>query len=447
MSICIKRGLDLRIAGAICDATCVGVNSEHVAVYPGDFPGFVPKADVRPGDKVAAGSPLLHDKAFGQIKLTSPVSGTVTDVVRGERRRIICVKLTADKSGDSAKFDTAFADRDTLVTLLAESGLLAMMRRRPFDIVPHPDDVVRDIFVTAFDSAPLMPIETFDDADIADMELAVKALSLIAREHIYISHRSGQFDGRTVGGAVMTEVKGPHPAGNVGVQIANIRPVNKGEVVWTMSARTLVRIGSLLRTGAVDWTTKVAVCGSALLRPTMIRTVAGASITELVAERIDADDNNGDKHHRIISGNVLTGVKVELDGYLRWPYTQVTVIPEGDDVDEFMGWASLSSAKMSINPSFPGHFLRKVFNPDARILGGRRAMIMSGLIDKVLPMDIMGEYLIKAFNARDIDRMEALGAYEVAPEDFALAECIDSSKVPYQQIVREGLEYMRNELS
>ena len=209
-----------------------------------------------------------------------------------------------------------------------------------------------------------------------------------------------------------------------------------------MSADTLVRIGRLLSTGRVDWSTRVALTGSMVTSPVMVDTVAGASVAEIIEGRLSDDPHS----RRIISGNVLTGVKIASDGYLRFPYTHITVIPEGDDVDEFMGWASLSPSKMSINPSFPGHFLHRMFKPDARVLGGRRAMIMSGLIDRVLPMDIMGEFLIKAINARDIDRMEQLGIYEVAPEDFALAECIDSSKVPYQQIVRDGLEYLRNEL-
>ena len=439
MEITIKRGLDLRIAGGIADNAAVSISSSDVAVFPEDFTGFTPKADIKAGDSVSVGSPLLRDKFFPELKLTSPVSGIVTEVVRGERRRIVCVKVASDGKNTPVIF--ALPRRDEaghLLELLSLSGLLALVRRRPFDIVARPDDNVRDIFVTGFDSAPLAPLPAYGEDDVRFMGVAVKALRLLANEHIYIARRPNQ----QLPGAVMIDVTGPHPAGNTSVQIAAVSPVNKGETVWTMSADTLVRIGRLLSTGRVDWSTRVALTGSMVASPVMVDTVAGASVAEIIEGRLSDDPHS----RRIISGNVLTGVKIASDGYLRFPYTHITVIPEGDDVDEFMGWASLSPSKMSINPSFPGHFLHRMFKPDARVLGGRRAMIMSGLIDRVLPMDIMGEFLIKAINARDIDRMEQLGIYEVAPEDFALAECIDSSKVPYQQIVRDGLEYLRNEL-
>lgn len=442
MEITIKRGLDLRIAGGIADNAAVSISSSDVAVFPEDFTGFTPKADIKAGDSVSVGSPLLRDKFFPELKLTSPVSGIVTEVVRGERRRIVCVKVASDGKNTPVIF--ALPRRDEaghLLELLSLSGLLALVRRRPFDIVARPDDNVRDIFVTGFDSAPLAPLPAYGEDDVRFMGVAVKALRLLANEHIYIARRPNQ-QLPDIPGAVMIDVTGPHPAGNTSVQIAAVSPVNKGETVWTMSADTLVRIGRLLSTGRVDWSTRVALTGSMVASPVMVDTVAGASVAGIIEGRLSDDPHS----RRIISGNVLTGVKIASDGYLRFPYTHITVIPEGDDVDEFMGWASLSPSKMSINPSFPGHFLHRMFKPDARVLGGRRAMIMSGLIDRVLPMDIMGEFLIKAINARDIDRMEQLGIYEVAPEDFALAECIDSSKVPYQQIVREGLEYLRNEL-
>ncbi len=442
MEIKIKRGIDLPIAGAIKDSTSVVITANSVAIYPEDYPGFTPKADVKQGDEVFVGSPLLYDKLHPEMKLCSPVSGTVSEVIRGDRRRIVCVKIISDCRNIPLKFDISNSNTaEGLIDLLCQSGVLAMLRRRPYDIVAKPDDKVRDIFVTAFDSAPLSPLTEYSERDIKAMALAVEKLSVLAHAHIYVMRRQGQIP--DIAGADMVDVYGPHPSGNVGVQIANIAPINKGEVVWTMSAQTLIRIGCLLAKGNIDCSTRVALVGSCVTLPTFIVTQFGAEIFPLIEGRFAS---NG-KTQRIISGNVLTGTKIEAEGHLRYPYTQVTVIPEGNDVDEFMGWASLSVSKMSINPSFPGHFLNKLFRPDARILGGRRAMIMSGLIDRVLPMDIMGEYLIKAINARDIDRMEQLGIYEVAPEDFALAECIDSSKVPYQQIVRDGLEYLRKELS
>lgn len=244
-------------------------------------------------------------------------------------------------------------------------------------------------------------------------------------------------------GAEMVNVAGPHPSGNPGTIIAAVKPVNKGETVICLDLPTLLRIGATALTGKTQGTTIVALTGSELKQPKIASTLIGAEMKALLAGEIKEDN----RHHRIISGNVLTGVATPIDGYLHLPYRQVTVIPEGDDVDEFMGWASLSPAKMSMSPSFPGHFLRrKLFRPDARLQGGRRAMIMSGEYDKVMPLDILPEYLIKAILARDIDRMEQLGIYEVAPEDFALAEYADTSKLELQKIVREGLDYLRKEL-
>jgi len=441
MKIRIKKGHDLLLAGAVGDADIVDVAPAMVAVSAEDFHGFTAKVMVKPGDKVKIGSPLVYNKSSECMKLTSPVSGTVTEVVRGERRRLLRVVVCGDGEMQAERFDVKCGGADAVTTLLANSGLLAMFRQRPYDTVVTPGQNVRDIFVTAFDSAPLAVVITYSSADVMAMEAAVKALKLLTTGDVYISRRSaGQLP--DVKDAVMVDVSGPHPAGNAGVQIANIRPVNKGEIVWTLTADTLLRIGRLLLTGVLDTTAHVALCGSAVDTPVMARTVMGVAIKELLAGEPAVLQSS---HVRIISGNVLTGVKVSPDDFLRFPYTQVTVIPEGDNVDEFMGWASLSPWKMSVNPSFPGAWFRHAFRPDARMLGGRRAMIMSGIIDKVLPMDIMGEYLVKAINARDIDRMEQLGIYEVAPEDFALAECLDSSKVPYQAIVRQGLDFLMSD--
>ncbi len=245
-----------------------------------------------------------------------------------------------------------------------------------------------------------------------------------------------------IAGAEMVTVEGPHPSGNVGVQIANIAPINKGDIVWTLDVVTLYKIGVVATKGIVDCSTIVAVTGSEVKEPALVKTVEGAQISSIIDGRLAKTDH----HVRIISGNVLTGTAVDDNDYLRFPYRQITVIPEGDDVEEFMGWASMSPSKQSTSRTFPGHFLGRAFTPDARILGGRRAMIMSGEYDKVLPMDIMPEYLIKAILGRNIEEMEKLGIYEVIPEDLALCEYVDTSKIPVQQIVREGLDYMRKEL-
>ncbi len=243
-------------------------------------------------------------------------------------------------------------------------------------------------------------------------------------------------------GAELVEFEGKHPVGNPSVQIEAVAPVNKGDLVWTLSFDTLCRVGHFDATGKFDPSTLVAVVGPEIKQPKVLKTIIGAPIEPLLNGNLLPDDH----HIRIISGNVLTGEKVGLDGYLHFPYRQISVIAEGDDKDELLGWASLSPSKMSDSRSFPGHFLKKLFRPDARIQGGRRAMIMSGQYDKTIPMDIMPEFLIKAILSRDIEGMEKLGIYEVAPEDFALAEYVDTSKLPLQKIVREGLDYLRKEL-
>ena len=444
MKIRLKKGLRLNIAGSIpANASVEPVHSKAFAVYPDDFPGFVPKVDVKEGDAVMCGSSLMHDKNHPDVNLVSPVSGSVKAVVRGERRKVIRIELEANGDGQSVNVPVAVSDSKSAKQLLASTGMLAMMRRRPYDIIPSPDDEVRDIFVTAFDEAPLAPEYSVYTSlfSAEDYQAGIDLLSKTTSGSVYVSHKSG-FAFTGLKNAVMVEFDGPFPASNVGVQIANIKPVNKGEVVWTLDFVTVGRIGHMVKTGTCDFSTVVAVTGPELDKPGLVRTTCGAAIAPIVEPRLKATS----RRLRIISGNVLTGVAEDADGYLRFPYRQITVIDEGDDVEEFMGWASFSPSKMSENSSFPGHFLSKSFRPDARINGGRRAMIVSGQYDRYMPMDILPEYLLKAIISNNIDDMEKLGIYEVAPEDFAAAEYADTSKLPLQQIVREGLESLRKEL-
>ena len=444
-TLTIKKGLDIKIAGGLVDYKIADAPlSTSYAVIPDDYNGFIAKPAVKEGDKIKAGAPLLFDKRDVDLQLVSPVAGTVEAIVRGERRKIlqVVVKAEAENSADdTVKFATSVKDENEARKLLKNSGLWAMMRQRPYAIVPNPDSVPRDIFVTAIDSAPLAANPALFYNDVETLEAAVGLLALITKGNIYIARRndSGIAD---VKGAKMINVEGPHPAGNVGVHIANIAPVNKGETVWTMDVATLWRIGRLMLTGSVDFTDYVAITGSEVVSPQILKTKIGATIQSLIEGRIVARKY----HQRIISGNVLTGVAVAATGYLHYPYSQITVIPEGDDVDEFMGWASLSPSKMSESRTFPGKLFRRIFRPDARLLGGRRALIMSGEYERYMPMDIMAEYLLKAIIGRDIEKMESLGIYEVAPEDFALGEYADTSKTEAQKIVREGLDYLRKEL-
>lgn len=445
MKIKLKKGSKLKIAGATESyVPAAKVIPVLAAICPDDFPGFTPKPAVSAGEAVCVGSPLLSDKKHPEVKLVSPIAGTVREIVRGERRRILRVEIEVNPDGGASLGFPKATDAASLRRLLANSGLLAMMRQRPYDIVPNPDDTVRDIFVTAIASAPLeAPVAAPAGQDLESARAAVKALASLTEGKVYISHAEGT-DFPDIEGAETIEVAGVHPSGNAGVQIAAIKPVNKGEIVWTLTWDVLLRIGRLLLTGNVDCLTDVVIAGPEVEKPCVVTTEFGAAIAPLVEGRLKDDG----LHKRIISGNVLTGTATGdgADAFLRAPYRQITVIAEGDDKDEFMGWASVAPSKMSESRALPFRWLTKAFSPDARLNGGRRAIIMSGEYDRMIPMDILPEYLIKAIIARDIEQMEALGIYEVAPEDFALAEYADTSKLPLQQIVRDGLDYLRKEL-
>lgn len=438
----LKKGFDLRLEGQIGDGAqpVRAAAGAAIGIVPDDFEGIVPRMDVRPGDTVLAGQVLYHDKTHEAIKVTSPVAGTVKDVCRGERRKILAVVIEPDgKQPGEVTFDV----KRPIKELLLESGLWVMLRQRPYDVVPNPDVTPRDIFVTAFDSAPLAVNRNSLSADEQQLaEVAVKALSTLTPGKVYIGISPSQ--DINVSGAVINTFDGPHPAGNAGVQIANVKPVNKGETIWTLSLDTLLRIGTLLSTGRVDYNVTVAVAGPMVAEPKLVSTTIGASIDSVLAGNIKAG-----AEPRLIAGNVLSGVKVELDGYIRAPYTQLSVIAENNDPDEFMGWAALSPKRFSIYRLFTSWLagLRsKPTNLDARIKGGERAIVRLDEYDDMLPMDIYAEFLIKAIIARNIERMEELGIYEVAPEDFALAEFADTSKLELQRIVRDGLTWLRGEM-
>lgn len=435
----IKKGLDIPLQGKASGTPVDDRESELFAITPDDFPGCTWKAVVKAGDRVAHGSPLLIDKASGTITLTSPVDGTVKEIHRGERRKIEFVSVEKGVCTDKADFNTS-TEREQIRTTLQASGMWAMMRQRPFDIVPEAESTPRDIFVTAFDSAPLAPA-ILEDSLAPYLEKGLEILKRLTDGYVYLGVRAGS--GITSRGAEVYEFEGPHPAGNVGTQIAAINPVNKGETVWTLDAETAARIGKLYTDGNLDFSTVVAITGPEAKSPHSVRTIIGASLKTLLKGAVAGNDT------RIISGNVLTGVKETADGFLRYPYRQITLIQEGEHADEFMGWASMNPRKFSVKHTFPA-FLRGLTKPydfDSRIKGGHRAMILSGEYDKVFPMDIYPEYLLKAILAGDIDKMEKLGIYEVAPEDFALPEFVDTSKNELQKIVREGLDNLRKELS
>ena len=435
----LKKGFDIRLLGGITDNTVGDTTApQSVAVVPDDFHGIIPRMEKKEGEHVAAGEPIYHDKNHEAIKVVAPVSGTIKEVRRGERRHIDAIIIAPDGNGDSVTHNI-MGDAEQV---LMQSGLWVMMRQRPYDVVPSPGVRPRDVFVTAFDSAPLAP-----DLDVVMgdrrqfIAKGVDVLSGLTDGKVYIGVRDGQ--SIEAPGAVVTTFEGPHPAGNVGVQAANTAPVNKGDVVWTMDIVTLARIGELFTTGKVNHQTVVAITGEMVQQPRYVKTVMGADLQTVLKH-----ETTNVAQSRIICGNVLTGMKVEADQWLRAPYRHITIIPENNHPDEFMGWASFNPNRFSIYRTFTTWLggLGKARSFDSRIKGGERAIVRTGEYDAMLPMDIYGEFLIKAIISGDIDKMEQLGIYEIAPEDFALAEFADTSKLELQRIVRQGLDKLRAEM-
>lgn len=436
MRLKIKKGVDLRLEGGIPPGSSpVERPASTVGICPEDFPGLKPKVLVKEGESVLAGQPVIADKTFPTIVLVSPVAGTVKAVVRGERRKVEYVAIEASAPTCSSRISPS---GNSFKEKFLASGLWTMMRQLPYDIVPDPEVAPRDIFVSLFDSAPLAHDTAMDATLLAE---GVKALSSLTEGSIYVGMRPGQYP--DIPGAVNVEVEGNHPTSLPEVLTANLAPVNKGDTVWLLDACSLEKIGALARDGEFDAEVHVAVTGPEVKEPFIAKTLPGVEIKNLLGNSLREEKHN----IRIISGNVFTGTRVGEDGFLRWPYRQITVILDGNDVDEFMGWASLSPEKMSSTRTFPDIFLRRKHRPDSRLNGGERAMIMSGVYDKAFPADIMPEYLIKAIIAKDIDRMEALGIYEVTPAMFGPAEYLDPSKLQLQKIVRDGLDYLKKELS
>lgn len=435
----LKKGVNLSLKGAVTSNAVIDVKPASFAIIPDDFTGIIPRLDVKEGAHVLAGEPIFHDKNFPEIKITAPVSGTVKAIVRGDRRKISAIVIAPDNTGNKLFLSKDYDAKQ----LLLDSGLWGCMRQRPYDIVPSPEVKPRDIFITAFDSAPLAPdFALMLKGKEEYLQKGIDALATLTDGKVYLGCRPD-----FVINARNCEVctfEGPHPAGNVGVQIANVKPVNKGEVVWTLNAVSVARLGELIATGHVPYDTIVAITGESIKEPKYIRTTIGADLKTLIGGNIENPDNA-----RIISGNVLTGAKSSIDGYLQFPFRHVTVIPEIKNDAEFMGWASLSPKKFSLYHSFTRWLFgaNKPAEFDAKLNGGERAIIMSGEYDRMLPMDIYAEFLIKAIIAFDIDKMEQLGIYEVAPEDFALCEFADTSKLELQRIVREGLDKLRKEMN
>ena len=442
----ISKGLDINLKGApVAEFTSVAP-AKFYALMPSDFTRVTPKIVVKPEDKVKAGDPLFFDKENPELQFVSPVSGTVVAVNRGERRRVLSVVVESDGKFESVEYkakDVLSLSSDEVKADLLKAGLFAFIRQRPYDVIAVPGDTPRAIYVSAFDSKPLaVDFEIALKGNEEDFQTGLDALSRIAPVHLGLCACQKSAALNVAKNVTTTIFKGPHPAGNVGVQINKTAPVNKGETVWTIGAEEVIFIGRLFNRGKIDFTRTVALVGSEVKNPSYSKMVLGAQITGLLNGRLE------DKYElRIIDGNVLTGKKTNADGYLGAFSNEITVIPEIMGGAEMLGWIAPRFSMFSTSRSYFSWLMpSRKYTVDARIKGGERHMIMSNEYDKVFPMDIYPEYLIKAIITGNIDKMEQLGIYEVAPEDFALCEFVDSSKLELQRIVREGLDKLRAEM-
>ncbi len=441
----IKKGLQIPLLGVSEETLRGKITSEFVRICPEDFQGITPKLAVKVGDTVKAGTALFYEKNHADMLFASPVSGVITEIERGAKRRILNIVIKADSSNQYEDFGPkkiASLSSEEVKRSILDAGIWFLIRQRPYDVVANPGKQPRDIFVTGFDSAPLAPSYDFLlNGQEAELQAGLDALAKLTTGKVYlsISTKTKHKGLRDANNVVITEFDGPHPAGNVGVQINRLKPVNRGETVWTLNALDVVIIGRLFNKGIVDLTRTIALTGSEVKQTGYYQMMIGTALKPLFSNNVTEGISL-----RYISGNPLTGRKIDENGVLRAYDAQVTVIPEGDDVDEAFGWASLSPNRYSAGGTYAR--VKKAYRIDARLKGGPRAIIVSNEYDRVFPMDIYPEQLIKAIIAFNIDKMEALGIYEVAPEDFALCEFVDTSKLELQHIVRTGLEMLRKEM-
>ena len=442
----LRKGLDIRLKGtAAKQKTQIPPAYEEVALMPQDFVGVTPKPVVREGDVVKAGDTLFVNKASQEVGFSSPVSGMVAAIVRGERRKVLRIVVKADKETlytDYGQKDPAKLTGEEVKASLLQAGLFGYINQLPYAVSTTPATTPKAIFVSALRDMPLaadFEMELLGNEET--FQAGLTALSKVAKTYLGIGARQTSLALTQAKDVEIYVFDGPCPAGNVGVQVNHIDPVNKGEVVWTVDPSAVIFFGRLFLTGKVDLRKVIAIAGSEMASPAYVETIVGAPLKDILRGQLD-----NRPHVRLINGNPLTGRKSSLDDYLGAHTSELTAIPEGDDVDEMLGWIMPRTRQFSTSRSYFSWLMgKKEYDLDARVKGGERHMIMSGEYDKVLPMDIYGEYLIKAIITGDIDKQEALGIYEVSPEDFALAEFVDSSKLELQKLVREGLDILRKE--
>ena len=441
----IKKGLDIKLIGEANQTTTPLSLSSIYVVNPNDFHKITPKLIVKVGAKVKAGEALFHAKSNDKILFPSPVSGELIEIVRGEKRKVLALKIAADKTqafNDFGKSDVANMSDEDVKTKLLASGCWPFIKKRPYDVIANPEEAPKAIFISGYASAPLATNYDYTlKGKEAELQAAITALTKLTTGKVHVSvGKNSSSPLANVSGATVHKVFGPHPSGNVGTQIAKIDPINKGEVVWVVTPQDLVVIGELLLTGHFNIKRTIALTGSQFIKTGYLEIIAGASIADLVAENLEANS-------RIISGNVLSGTQVTEEGSINYYDNQITAIPEGDDY-EFFGWAKPITNKISATRAltFSWLFPKKKFDLNTNTNGEHRAFVVTGGYEEVFPLDIYPMQILKACMYKDLDEMEALGMYEVAPEDFALTEFVCVSKQPHQKIIREGLDLMLEEI-
>lgn len=442
----IKKGLDIKLIGEAEKSVEQAIISNFCTIRPEDFHSVIPKLVAKEGVTLKAGDVIFYDKSNEDVKFVSPVSGTVIEVLRGPKRRIDAVKIQADKEqsyNDFGKFNMSSDAQSTKAHLLA-SGCWPFIKQRPYDVIANPEKSPKAIFISGYATAPLAAdLDFVLQGKEAQLQAAVSALAKLTEGQVHISVGSNNSPLANMSDASIHKVSGPHPAGNVGTQINKIDPVNKGEVVWTVNAQDLVIIGDVLLTGKFNAERVVALAGSSVKKPRYFKTKIGSEVATMVYDNgVDKDGND-----RIISGNVLSGKQLKPDGSLGFYDNVISVIPEGDDY-EFFGWNKPIFNKISTSRALTFSWLtpKKKFALNTNTNGEHRAFVVTGSYEEVFPLDMYPMQLLKACMYQDLDEMEALGMYEVAPEDFALTEFICVSKQPHQDIIRKGLDLMLKEI-
>ncbi len=446
--IFLNRGFDINIKGKAAKAYFDDIEIKNYAVQPGNFRGVVPipKVVVEVGDKVKAGDLLFYDKKKTELKFVAPVSGEVIAIRRGERRSIKQIVIAADKDINYRKFETpdlGTVDRDSLVEFLLESGLWPLIRQRPYDYVPDKDTVPKNIFISTFDTAPLA----------ADMDFVVKGrekefqtgldvLKKLTPGKVYLGLNANKdkapSDAFTKAeGVEKTYFKGPHPSGNVGVQIHHTAPIKGEDKVWVLGVQEVITFGSMFLNNIYDAQRIIAITGDEVIDAKYLKTYMGADVSDTVKVCIK------NVKCRVISGNVLSGETKMFGEYLNAFDSQVSIIKEGDDYVPF-GWLISKKKTPTFWKAFIDQWLggNKEMDVDTNTNGQKRAFVATGIYEKVLPMDIYPVHLMKSILAGDIEQMEGLGINELAEEDVALCEFICPSKQEFQAILRDGHRMM-----